>query len=238
MAVGIEDLNPLGKAGIDIGSLGMGLLIFFLAVLVLGLIGVAIYMKIKSKKLKYIIPLYKMIGARPIRVATYKAMDFKVGFAGDVLWYIPKLKKYISMGTIQTAPNEYPHFAREDGEWVNFGLGDIDAQMKLAKVKYVASDMRSQRIAISNMLEQRFKGKQGWWEKYGQMVTMVIFYLVVAVAMVVIFFQWGKIVEGTSTLVDKIDLLQNGKCPVANTGVVPAFIFVCLAPFRRKKKNG
>ena len=158
MAVSLGDINPVGS--LNIGGIGMGLLIFFLVILVLGLIGFAVYMRIQKKQLKYKIPLYKMIGARPIKVGEYMAKDFKVGFAGDVLWYIPKLKKYIAMGTIQTAPSEYPHFAREDGEWINFGLGDIDAQMKLAKVKYVHSDMRSQRIAISNMLENRFKGKQ------------------------------------------------------------------------------
>jgi len=236
MAVSLGDVNPVGK--LDIGSIGLGLLIFFLVVLILGGIGFAIYMRMQKKKLKYIIPLYKMIGARPIKIATYKAMDFKVGFAGDVLWYVPKKKKYISMGTIQTAPNEYPHFEREDGEWINFGLGDIDAQMKLANVKYVHSDMRSQRIAISNMLENRFKGKQSWWDKYGSIVTMVIFYLVVAIAMVIIFFQWGKIIEGTNTLVDKIDVLQNGKCPATTTGVVPAIALFLIKPFRRKRKNG
>jgi len=229
--VEVSDLNI--ASGIDLGSVGMGLLIFVLVILVLGGIGFAIFMRQSRKQLKYTIPLYKMIGARPIKIATYKAKDFKVGFAGDVLWYIPKLKKYISMGTIQTAPSEYPHFVREDGEWINFGLGDIDAQMKLAKVKYVHSDMRSQRIAISNMLENRFKGKQSWWEKYGTMVTMVIFYLVVAVALVVIFYQWGNIVESTAGLIDKVEVLQNGKCPTS-TGVVPAMILFLIKPFKRK----
>jgi len=231
--VSLGDVNPVGK--LDLGSVGMGLLIFFLVILVLGLIGFAVYMRIQKKQLKYKIPLYKMIGARPIKIATYMAKDFKVGFAGDVLWYVPKVKKYISMGTIQTAPSEYPHFVREDGEWINFGLGDIDEQMKLAKVKYVHSDMRSQRIAISNMLENRFKGKQSWWEKYGQMVTMVIFYLVVAVALVVIFYQWGNIVDSTSGLIDKIEILQNGKCPVVDQGVVPALILFLIKPFKSKR---
>lgn len=230
--VDVGSLNPVKN--LNIGSIGMGLLIFFLAVLVLGLIGVGIYVWLQKKQLKYSIPLYKMVGGRPIKVNTFKAKDFKVGFAGDVLWYVPKAKKYIAMGTIQTAPNEYPHFVREDGEWINFGLGDIDAQMKQANVKYVHSDMRSQRIAISNMLEQRFKGKQSWWEKYGQMVTMVIFYLVVAVALVIIFFQWGKIIEGTNLLVDKLDTMINGKCE-GTTGVVPALMFLVTKPFKRKK---
>jgi hypothetical protein len=231
MGFSLNNLNLFD--GLKLKSVGIGLLILFLVILVLGLIGFGVYIYMKRKKLKYTIPLYKMIGARAIKIAVYKAQDFKVGFAGDVLWYVPKIKKFISMGTIQTAPNEYPHFVREDGEWINFGLGNIDEQMKLAKVKYVASDMRSQRIAISNMLEQRFKGKQSWWDKYGSMITQVIFYLIVAISMVMIFYQWSGIVDSTAKLLDKIEVLQNTKCPATNSGVVPAFIMLM---FRRKKK--
>ena len=100
----------------------MALLIFFLAILIVGLIGFGVYMYLNNKKLKHTIPLYKMIGGKPMEIATYKAMDFKIGFAGDKLWYVPKAKKYIPCGTIQSAPSEYIHFERSDGEWINLVL--------------------------------------------------------------------------------------------------------------------
>lgn len=234
MAIGLDSLNFF--KGVGLGNIGLALLIFFLAILIVGMIGFGVWFYLQRKQLKYSIPLYKMIGARPIKIATYKAKDFKIGFAGDKLWYVPKAKKYIACGTIQTAPNEYPHFEREDGEWINFGLGDIDADMKQAGVKYVHNDMRSQRIAISNLLEQRFKGKQSFWEKYGHLITHAIFYLIVMIAMVVVFHQWGDIVDKTSALFDKIVAYEDLKCP-AQTGVVPAMIFLALKPFR-SKKNG
>jgi len=170
--------------------------------------------------LKYTIPLYKKIGNRVIKVAVYKAKDFKIGLAGDKLWFVPKVKKYIPCGTLQTAPNEYTFFEREDGEWINIDMPDIDEDMKKAKVKYVNSDMRSQRIAISNIIDQRFANKKSWWEQYGHLVTHIIFYMIVCICMVVIFWQWGDIIDRTNVLLDKIIAEGNG----GTKGVVPAFV--------------
>lgn len=235
--VDASDLNPV--ANLELGSIGMVLLIFFVSLLILGMIGLGIYVWIQKKQLKYSIPLQKKIGHTVQKIDTFKAKEVKIGMAGDKLWYVPKAKKWISPPTIQSAPNEYTHFEREDGEWINVGYPDVDEKMKEMGVKYVHQDMRSQRISIGNILEDRFKDKKSWWEKYGHLVTHVIFYFVVCLALVVIFYQWGDIVDKTSALVDKIDVLQNGKCP-AQQGVVPvanAVLLFLIKPFKRKNNE-
>jgi len=219
-------------SGTDMSAIGFGLLIFVISIVIVGMIGFGIYVYLSRKQLKYTIPLYKMIGSKPIKIGTYKAKDFKIGFAGDKLWYCPQAKKYIIPANIQTAPNEYPHFERDDGEWINFGLGDIDEEMKKAGVKYIHQDMRSNRIAISNLLEQRFKGKQSFWDKYGNMVAQAIFYMIVCICMVVIFYQWSIIVDKTALLLDNIVGYEQLKCANQTRGVVPASILLLL---RRKK---
>lgn len=228
--VSLSDANIF--SGIKMGSLGIGLLIFFGALLIVALIGVAVFMWINNKQLKYSIPLKKRVGNETLRIGTFRAKDFKIGHAGDKLWYVPKAKKYIHPATLQTAPNEYTHFEREDGEWINIKDGDIDELMKTQGVKYIQSDMRSGRISISNILEQRFKGKQSFWEKYGNMITQAIFYLIVSVAMVIIFYQWGGIIDRTNELFGRITAYEELKCPSIQ-GVVPAFAMLC---FRRIKQ--
>jgi len=228
--VELNDANIF--AGTDMSAIAFGLMIFAIAIVVVGMIGFGIYVYFSKKQLKYTIPLYKMIGAKPIKIGTYKAKDFKIGFAGDKLWFCPKAKKYIIPASIQTAPNEYPHFERSDGEWINFGLGDIDEEMKQAGVKYIHQDMRSNRIAISNLLEQRFKGKQSFWDKYGNMVAQAIFYMIVCICMVVIFYQWSTIIDNTNLLLDKIIAYDKFNHVNGTRGVVPASI---LLLFRRKK---
>lgn len=228
----LASVNPFSAGGVGIGAIGFGLLILFGAIVIVLLFGLGLFLWLNNKKLKYSIPLLKKIGGRVIKVGIFKAKDFKISSAGDKLWFVPKARKYIPCGTLQTAPNEYTHFEREDGEWINIDYPDIDANMKQAKVKYVQSDMRSQRIAISNLLEQRFKGKQSWWEKYGAMVTQVIFYLVVAVSMVIIFYQWSGITEKVGLLFDRIVAYEQLKC-AETTGVVPAFLPLIF--LRRKR---
>jgi len=215
------------KGGIGgLGTFATVLLVFFLAILILGLIGVLIFVILNNKKYKHIIPLYKKVGNNTIRVATFKAKDFKIGTAGDKLWYVRKAKKYIPVGTIQTAPNEYTHFERDDGEWINIGLPDIDEDLKKMNVKYIHQDMRATRIAISEILEQRFKEKKSFWDKYGDRILTVILFLTVAIAMVVIFYQWSTIIEKTSELLDQIIQLKGEKAGSGNQGVVPAIVLL------------
>jgi len=228
--VDVAQINPFKNINIGgVGQIGSALLIFFVAIFVLALVGVSIYLFINSKKYKYKIVLYKKIGNHVIRVASFKAKDFNIGKAGDKLWFVNKVKKYIPPATIQTAPNEYTHFEREDGEWINIAMPDIDEDLKQLKVKYVHQDMRSNRIAISNLLEQRFADKKTFWDKYGNMIIQLIFYLVVTICMVVTFYQWSNIVEKINFLVDKLDVTDRA---CGGTGIIPAMIMVC---FRRKK---
>ena len=229
--VQLSDANIF--AGVNMGAIGFGLLVFVISLLFVGMIGFGIYYYLRRKQLKHTIPLYKMIGARSIKIGVYKALDYKIGFAGDKLWFIPKIKKYIIPASIQTAPNEYPHFEREDGEWINFGLGDIDEEMKLAGVKYIHQDMRSNRIAISNILEQRFKGKETFWEKYGNMIAQAIFYVIVCVCMVIIFYQWSGIIQSTNELFSRIVAYEDIKRGNSTIGIVPALVMLM---FRRIRK--
>ena len=185
-------------------TIAMTLLAIFLAILISALIGVVVWYYIRKKQLKYSIPYLKDIGNKPMKVGVYKAMDIPVSRAGDKLWYIPKLKKFIMPGTLQTAPNEYTHYERKDGELINIDYPDIDEKMRKLNVRFVQQDMRSQRIAIANILEARFKEKKGFWEQWGHIITPIIYLLVVCVCMVIIFYQWSDVVDKMSSLFDRI----------------------------------
>ena len=72
----------------------------------------------------------------------------------------------------------------------------------------------------------------GFWEKYGHLIMHVIFYMVVMIGMVVIFYQWGDIIERTAGLLDKIIAYE--KSQKSTEGVVPALIPLLLWRFKRK----
>jgi len=222
MAVDIASLNPLKDFDIGIGAIGSALLVLFIAVFVVCLTGVIIFLYLNKRKYKYKIPLTKKIGERTIRVKTFLAKDFPIGRAGDKLWLVKGIKKYIMPATLQTGANEFTHHEREDGEWINVEYPDVDEVMRTMGVKFVKQDMRAGRIAISDILEERFKDQKSFWEKWGNMIMQLIFYLVVTMMMIVIFYQWSDIVTKVSSLIDKLDGME----AIRNPSIIPAMIFM------------
>ena len=200
--VDVSDINPFAdiSLGGKLGSVGSILLVFSIAVIILGLIGFFIYNRHTKKQYWIIIHVFRLIGNIPTRVAIYNAKEVPFGMAGDRLWKVAtgflKLKaiKWLPVGKIQTAPREFWYYIREDGEWINFSLNDLNDIQKKAGIRFVQEDMRLQRLATERLLEQRLMDKT-FWEKWGTTVMLIIVFMVVAVCMVVIFFQFSKILD-------------------------------------------
>lgn len=221
-----------------IGAIGNALILFVIIIVILACIGWLVWWKINSKRYFIRIPLYKEIGNVLTRIYTYKAKKFPIGKAGDCLWLVKGIRKFISPATIQTAQNEYLHEEREDGEWINFAMTSVNAEQKKAGVKFIQQDMRANRIATNNILEQRLINK-GWWDKYKDMITHLIFYIIVMICLVVIFWMWGGIVTKTGGLVDKLDIVYNtcksGGGSLIPEGSAPALIlFFIKSKFKKK----
>lgn len=243
--VEVSDLNPISAVGLDKFSIGLGtvgnmLMLVFLIVLIICLVGVAIFLWLRMKKFKFKIPLYARIGNIPTRIAIFKAKEVLMGKAGDRLWYVAKAKKFITPPTIQSAPNEFLHWQRTDGEWVNFAIGDLDRDSKRSGVKYVHQDMRMSRLAIDRLLEQRLM-KKGFWEQWGLIISYIVFFLLLTIAMVIIFWQWGGIVERLDGVMKRTETLLEQAIKISGEGesveLVPASILPLLFGFKSITKR-
>lgn len=233
----LGQLNPFANINLGTGSsFASILLVFFIAVVILGLFAGIIYFGIIKKQYWVRIHVFRLVGNVPTRIAIYCAKEVPFGMAGDKLWKVAptgmfsrafKTIKWLPVGKLQTARNEFWYWIRSDGEWVNFIQSDIDEKSKQAGVKFVKEDMRLQRLATERLLEQRLMNKS-FWEKWGNIIMSVIFFLVIAVCMVIIFYQFSKLIEKLAPLVQMItetlSLVQ--KVCFANqtggSGLVPA----------------
>jgi hypothetical protein len=83
-------------------------------------------------------------------------------------------------------------------------MDDINKISKQMGVRFVQEDMRLQRLATERLLEQRLLNKT-FWEKFGTMIMTIILFLVIAVCMVIMFYQWGKLLDQFAPLVDTMD---------------------------------
>jgi len=235
--VSVSDINPFSSFDIGVGAIGNALLLFAIAVVIVGLIGWLVWWRFESIRYNKRIPLYKSINGVNFRQAIYKAKSIPISKAGDSLWYVKGVKKFLAPATLTSALNEFPHEERDDGEWINFSIDSVNHQQKQAGVKFIHQDMRTQRVATGQILEQRLINK-GFWEKYKDMIVHLVFYLIVTLLMIVTFWQWGNIVEQIGSLLGKLDSLAKSindlECVgIKEKGIVPALSFLV---FRRFKK--
>jgi hypothetical protein len=209
-SVSLASVNPLANVnlGSNIGTMGSVAFVVVIAIVIIGLIGGLIYWR-QIKKFYWInIQVSRLIGGMPQVVANYSAREIAFGMAGDKLWRVAssgmwKIKtiKWLPVGKLQSAPRMFKYWIREDGEWINYIDSNIDEISKKMGVRFVNEDMRLQRLATERLLEQRLLNK-GFWEKWGATVMMIIVFLVVAICMVIQFYQFGK-------LLDKFTQIEN-----------------------------
>ena len=240
MAINPNNLNPVGGLGgfnIGLGTVANALILVVILFLIFAFVVGGIVFFLWNRKYKYKIHVFSKVGNVITKIGTFKAKEIPLGM--EKLWFVRGAKRYLSPATLQSAKNEFWFYKRSDGEWINFQLEDIDLAMKRVGTKFIHQDMRLQRLATDQLLEQRLM-KKDFWDKYGNLISGVVFFLIIAIALAIIFWQWGVVVDklgNTLTIVnqllEKADKLGN---PVGNEGLVPAFSLLWF--FKRRKTNG
>lgn len=204
---------------------GHWIMYFLIGVVVACVLAIGIYLFIINLKFNKKIVLFRKISGKVIPVATDKGMSERIGLAGDTWLRTKKFRKILPRPKIEMEKNTFWYFEREDGEWINFSLKDMDSVMKKADAYYVDEDMRLQRLGIQRNLKDRFD-KANFWDKYGNMIMGVIFFLIVTICLIVIFNKINDLVKALPVLAHALESLanaiasnQNGMVPINVTGV-------------------
>lgn len=238
--VSLASVNPLASVNVSgMSTYGGIALVVGIAVVIVALIGVIIYWFVQRKQYWILITVFRKIGGVTTRVAEYQAKEVPFGMAGDKLWRVSKglfkikALKWLPVGKIQTAPREFWYLIRSDGEWINVEMGDIDDITKKLGMKFTQEDMKLQRLATERLLEQRLMDKT-FWQKWETTIMTIIVFLVVAVSMAIIFYQWSKLLDKMIPLVEMLTrslAMAEKTCQVtynattnAYQGLVPATV--------------
>ena len=228
--------NILGGFGINFGSVGT--IFFWIAVIgiVLGIIAGGIIWWYNKKSYNKHIWVFKRVAGVPMLQTMDKGKLIAFGMAGDRLLQLQTLKKFLSPPQIQMGKDIFWYWEREDGEYINFSLKDIDEIQKKAGVYYVDTDMRMQRLGIEKNLRDRME-KKSWLEKYGSTIAGAIFVIMVTVCLVVLFSKLKDVsasidamagsVNKMAEAIQKFYLARTGGESPADIGggLVPALMF-------------
>ena len=220
--------EALGTAGVTLPQVSMSgvssaVAIFLGALMFTGLLGLGTWYFYNELRFKQRVILFKKVGKSILPVFKDKAILERLGSAGDTWFRLKKCKKILPRPTIQMGKNLYWFYEREDGEWINIGMSDIDEKMREAHVYYVDEDMRLQRLGIQKNLQERLQ-KLNFWQKYGTMIMNLIFLMVIMIVLIVLFNKmeglWGQMTSTAEAIEHMAESVTN-MATRQGSGVVP-----------------
>jgi len=225
MADPISSLSSFVPSGSSVAHAGSTLMqvltYFFLFLIVAAFVGVGLYFWLSSLKFNKRIVIFEKINGRMEQTGIDKAMEVKYGQTGDYVIYLRKRKKYLAPPTIQTGKKTYWYAIREDGEWFNIGLEDIDVAMRQAKAKFLHTEARAFRTSFQTNLKTRLEEKK-FMEKYGAIIFNIIGWAIIGLIM---WFMADKLVS----FLDKFGSIQDAqiKLMATNEQVLQVLDKVC-----------
>ncbi len=175
---------------------------WFIIIIVLGIIvAIATYLLVMRLKFNKKIVIFEKINNRFEPAGRDLAMNFNVGLGGDTVFFLRKRKKYISTPRLQTGRRTYWFAIREDGEWINIGIEDIDEKMKVLKVKYLDESMKHTRVALQRSLRDRYN-KVTFLQKYGGMIAYATLIIITGVSIWLVADKMVLIVDRVASQID------------------------------------
>jgi small-conductance mechanosensitive channel len=233
----MADLIGTAKGYLPSWSLaGVGTFFFWFAVFILfviivgGLTAWWVYSYIQKKKFNKNIVKWQDVDGRPTIVGKDVACESKIGSGGDTVFFIKNAKKTVPRPNKQTGINTYWYYIRADGEWINIGMEDIDANMREAKVSWNDNELKYARASLQSINRDRYEEKPSWWKQYGTMVMNIIYVVVFSIAFVFIASKLAVLVGtinsgqvGQNELLDRVNkLLATVDNVCSKSGVVSA----------------
>lgn len=192
----------------DTSTFVFNLVTFFVLVIAFGILaGVITYLIVRRKKFNKKIVIFEKIAGRFEPAKKDRAMEVKLEKTGDTTFYLAKAKKYLPTPTIQTGRNTYWFAVREDGEWINIGIEDIDVKMREVQAHFLDKEMRYSRVALQRSLQERYD-KPGFWAKYGGLIAYISLILVTGIMVWLLFDKFIEIAGQVANVVKSADAVM------------------------------
>lgn len=209
----LTGMLPAKEEIIGTGLSGLGALVWMIIIVFLFIIiGFVIYILIMYFMLyKYKIEIFSRVGNNWQRVGKDRACEVKYGVIGDTVFQLRKFKKYIPKPEQQAGKKLYWMAIREDGEWINVQMEDVDMAMKRVQVKFLHPEMRYARTSLQKGFKERYE-KPKFMDKYGHIIIPLaafaligVFYYLIADKIIAMPSEIAKAVAKLSEVADKFD---------------------------------
>lgn len=166
-------------------------------ILILVIIGVVAFIFIQRKKFKHSIVIFEKINGIVQDTGKDRAMEVALNKGGDSVFFLQKRKKYLPTPRLQSGRRKYYYFIREDGEWINVQLNDIDEQMRKVGAHFLDKEMRYARTELQKGLKERYEQKN-WLKENLPMIITIGFIVLIGVMAWLIMDKWIGLAQTTN----------------------------------------
>jgi hypothetical protein len=180
------------------------LLAFFLFLIIIGgLFGLWLWWYFNKKRFNITIQKFEKINGTFTPIGKEMAMERKIGKSGDTVFYWRNTKTVRPRGSIQTGDKTYWYAKRDDGEWENFGIEDIDFVLKQMKVKYTPVELRYAKESLRDMVKEIYSPEK-WWQKWQGVIVSIVFIVLVSIMLIMLTVKLSAVIGSVNTVIKDI----------------------------------
>ena len=219
-------LEQLGVKGVE-GGLNfsfvkdIGLLLILLIIA-----GVFTYVYIHRKSYNKTIVKYREINGIVRRVGSEKAREIVLPNTSVRACYLRNSKFFIPRPSIETGQNEYWYFIRDDGEWLNIGMANVNRKLKELDLKFDHTDMRMANAALKRLVDKSYK-KSNWIKEWAPYIGFSVIIIMLAIGGYLVMGESGKVagaaarnVESLNEIVKSLDTILGNMNNIASSSGV------------------
>lgn len=194
MAVG-DFLNQLG---VNVGD-GSGVISFsFLGDIVIFLIlcifaGGFTYWYLNKRSFNKTIVKFREINGVTRRVGIEKAREVVLPNTSVRAFFLKNSKFFIPRPSKETSENEFWFFIREDGEWVNVALGNLNRKLKELDIKFDHTDTRMANAALKKLVDASYK-KTNWLKEWAPYIGYSVIIIMLGIAGYLVMGESAKVI--------------------------------------------
>ena len=210
--MGVGDV--LEQAGLELpeglGSGAGGFIQAFLFLLILSfLVGGIVWYVTSKKQYNKHIHIFEEINGKAVPTSLDKAKEILLPNTSIRAYYLRKKKVFLPRPSIQTGIGHYWFFIRNDGEWINVGLENLNTKLNELKIHYDHTDMRMANAALKKLIEKNYK-KLNWVKEFAPYIALGILILLLSVAAFLVINQANKATSALATTAETNKLVLEG----------------------------
>lgn len=197
----------LNQAGVD-GLPGGGFNFSFLGdlgilLILLILTGAFTFWYLNKKSYNKTIIKFREVNGISRRVGTEKAKEIILPNTSVRAYYLKNSKFFLPRPSIETGTDEYWYFIRDDGEWLNIGMDNINIELKKLKLKFDHTDMRMANAALKRLVDKSYK-KLNWVKEWAPYIGFAVIIIMLAIAGYLVMGEAAKVTNAAARNVDSL----------------------------------